>query len=395
MISWSGIAVGGFWLSLLAIGYTYFGYPLILFVCYGLAQVSRDWRYLVTRQERRVHGLRPEDLPAVSFLVAAYNEERDIAGKLENLREIDYPPEKLQVVIVSDGSTDGTNAILEKVSDARFRIILQEQRAGKAAALNVALAAAAHPILVLSDASTLFAPEAVRQLVRHFANPRIGAVCGALRFEASAESQQTEGVYWKYETTLRLMEARLGATLTPSGAIYAVRREAYVPPGADALVDDIITSMNVRRQGLGVHYDPEALAVDRPPSSVAGEFTRRVRIAMGSFRALPALLTVPLGGFTMFAFFSHKVLRWLVPVMMLALLLTSLLLWRRPLYLGFLILQALVYAWAGLGFVFRHHLQRVRFALTGYFLVAMNLAFLVGLVQCITARKEGAWQRVR
>jgi cellulose synthase/poly-beta-1,6-N-acetylglucosamine synthase-like glycosyltransferase len=395
MTPWGAIAAGIFWLSLLAIGYTYFGYPLILFVCYGLAQVSRDWRYLVTRQERRAHGVRTEDLPAVSFLVAAYNEERDIAAKLENLRQLDYPPEKLQVVIVSDGSTDGTNAILEKVGDPGFQILFQPQRAGKAAALKVALAAATNPILVLSDASTQFAPEAVRRLVRHFANPRIGAVCGALRFEASAESQHTEGVYWSYETTLRLMEARLGATLTPSGAIYAVRREAYVAPAADALVDDIITSMNVRCLGYGVHYDPEALAVDRPPSSVAGEFTRRVRIAMGSFRALPALLTVPLGAFTTFAFFSHKVLRWLVPVMMLALLLTNLLLWRHPVYLGFLVLQALVYAWAGVGFVFRRHLHRVRFALTGYFLVAMNLAFLIGLVQCFTARKEGAWQRVQ
>jgi hypothetical protein len=119
-----------------------------------------------------------------------------------------------------------------------------------------------------------------------------------------------------------------------------------------------------------------------------------VRIAVGSFRALPALLTVPLDGFTAFAFLSHKVLRWLVPVMMLALLPANLLLWRRPLYFGFLVLQALLYAWAGIGFIFRRHLQKVRCALMGYFLVAMNLAFLVGLVQCFTARKEGAWQRV-
>jgi cellulose synthase/poly-beta-1,6-N-acetylglucosamine synthase-like glycosyltransferase len=383
-----------FWWSLLSIVYTYFGYPLILFICYGLAQVRRDLRYLLHRQERRASTPQDEELPAVSLLIAAYNEEEHISEKLENLRALNYPPGKLQVVIVSDGSTDTTNTRLRQISEPWLQVVIQAQRRGKAGALQVALAHAQHDILVFSDASTLFAPDALRKLVRHFCNPAVGAVCGALHFEASPESQQTEGAYWKYETILRMMEGRLGATLTPSGAIYAVRRKAYHPPATNALVDDIITSMNVRRLGYGVHYDPEAMAVDHPPTSVAGEFKRRVRIAIGSFRALPTLLTVRLRGFTVFAFLSHKVLRWLAPFLMLSLLVSNLLLIRTPLYLVFFLLQVGMYSWAALGFMFCKYLKQVRYGLVGYFLVAMNFAFLVGFFRCLTRRKEGVWQRV-
>jgi cellulose synthase/poly-beta-1,6-N-acetylglucosamine synthase-like glycosyltransferase len=383
-----------FWWSLLSIAYTYFGYPLILFVCYGLAQIRRDLRYLMHRVDRRASSPQDEELPAVSLLVAAYNEEEHIAEKLENLRALNYPSGKLQVVIVSDGSTDATNTRLRQINEPWLQVVIQAQRRGKAGALRVAVAHAQHGILVFSDASTLFAPDALRKLVRHFSDPAVGAVCGALRFEASPESQQTEGAYWKYETILRLMEARLGATLTPSGAIYAVRRKAYRPPATDALVDDIITSMNVRRLGYGVHYDPEAMAVDHPPASVAGEFRRRVRIAIGSFRALPTLLTVRLRGFTALAFLSHKLLRWLAPFLTLSLLVSNLLLICRRLYLVFFLLQVGIYAWAALGFIFCKYLRQFRYALMGYFLVAMNLAFLVGFFQCLTGRKEGVWPRV-
>jgi cellulose synthase/poly-beta-1,6-N-acetylglucosamine synthase-like glycosyltransferase len=247
---------------------------------------------------------------------------------------------------------------------------------------------------VFSDSSTMFAPDSLRKLVRHFAEPSIGVVCGSLFFDAGPESRQTEGVYWKYETALRLMEARLGATLTPSGAIYAVRREAYVPPTHDALVDDIITSMHARSFGYKVYYDPEAKAVDYPASTISGEFKRRVRIATGSFRALPSLLRVPLRGFTALAFLSHKLLRWIVPCLLILLFGSNLLLLRSPFYHGTLLVQAAVYLWAAVGFLFRNRLRQVRYALIGYFLVSMNLAFLVGLLQCLAGHKEDIWQRV-
>jgi len=380
-----------FWLALAAVTYTYFGYALLLFICYGLAQVRRDLQYVGNRRDRRRVDLDDAELPPVTMFFTAYNEEEHLREKLRNTLELDYPKNKLHVVVVSDGSTDRTNKILREVRDRRFEIVLQPTRAGKATALKIAVERGRHGIFVLSDSSTIFAPDALRKLVRHFADPAIGAVCGALSFEANPESRQTEGVYWKYETALRLMEARLGATLTPSGAIYAVRGEAYAPPSPDALVDDIVTLMHIRRQGYRVHYDPEARAVDYPAASVAGEFRRRVRISTGSFRALPGLLRVPMTGFTALAFFSHKLMRWLAPLFLLLLLGSNLFLLRDRTYAAALAVQAALLLWAALGWLFRTHLVRVRFALIAYFLVAMNLAFLVGLVRSFGGRKESAW----
>jgi cellulose synthase/poly-beta-1,6-N-acetylglucosamine synthase-like glycosyltransferase len=373
--------------------YAHIGYPVVLFVCYGLVQVKRDWQFLHHRRDRRRAELPDAELPTVTMLFAAYNEEEHLAEKIENTKQLSYPSGKLQIVIVSDGSSDRTNAILSTIEDPRFEIVIRSERAGKCAALAVAVERARNSIFVLCDGSTMFAPDALRKLVRHFQDPAIGAVCGALSFQCNAESSQTEGLYWKYETALRLMEARLGATLTPSGAIYAVRGDIYLPPSPDVLVDDILTLMNVRSAGFEVHYDPEAKAVDFPATSVAGEFHRRVRISTGSFRALPALLRVPKTRFTSFAFFSHKLLRWILPVLMTLVLISNLFLLQQPFYRFALIAQILILLWAALGFVFRKPLSGVRFSLVGYFLVAMNLAFLVGLLRSFSGGKEAAWQR--
>jgi cellulose synthase/poly-beta-1,6-N-acetylglucosamine synthase-like glycosyltransferase len=260
--------------------------------------------------------------------------------------------------------------------------------------LALAVERAKHSIFVLSDASTIFAPDALRKLVRHFEDPAVGAVCGSLSFGYNAESGQTEGVYWNYETILRLMEARLGATLTPSGAIYAVRGEEYVSPSPDVLVDDILTLMRVRDAGYKVHYDPEAKAIDFPAASVAGEFRRRVRISTGSFRVLPSLLRMKQSGFTPFAFFSHKLLRWFLPVFLGAAFISNFFLLHKPMYVALLLTQSAVLLWAAIGFAFRSSLKRVRFSLLGYFLVAMNLAFLIGMLRSIAGRREASWQRV-
>lgn len=386
-------AMAVFWAAVFLVFYTYFGYPIVLFVCYGLVQIKRDWQFLHDRRNRRRGDVSDTELPTVTLFFAAYNEEEHLEEKLTNTLALDYPAEKLQVVVVSDGSNDRTNEILRNVRDARFDVVLREERGGKSAALTLAVERARHSIFVLSDASTIFAPDALRKLVRHFADSSIGAVCGALSFQGNAESSQTEGLYWKYETALRLMEARLGATLTPSGAIYAVRGEIYTPPAPDVLVDDILTLMSVRRAGYHVHYDPEAKAVDFPAASVAGEFRRRVRIAKGSFRALPQLLDIPKPLFTSFAFFSHKLLRWILPLLMLCVFVANFFLLQSWFYRATLGAQLLVLAWGGVGYLFREHLQRVRFSLVGYFLLAMNLAFLVGMVSSFGGKREVSWQR--
>jgi cellulose synthase/poly-beta-1,6-N-acetylglucosamine synthase-like glycosyltransferase len=190
------------------------------------------------------------------------------------------------------------------------------------------------------------------------------------------------------------MESRLGASLNASGAVYALRRDAYSPLPGGTVLDDLLIPMNARRSGYRVIYDPEAVATDYAAESIRGEFARRVRIAAGSFQALPELMRIRLGRFTAFSFFSHKVLRWVLPFCLLALLVSNCVLLGRPFYVGFAVIQGLLYAWALLGVAYYQRLKRVRYALIGHFLLAMNVAFLLGFFRYLRNRHSIEWQRV-
>jgi cellulose synthase/poly-beta-1,6-N-acetylglucosamine synthase-like glycosyltransferase len=383
-----------FWVSLGLILYTYFVYPIILFGIYSLVQIRRDLHYLGLRSDRRVESPGPAELPRVSLVVAAHNEQLHLPDKIQNLRELKYPQGELEVIFVSDGSEDRTNEILSAVADDQIRVILLASRKGKANALNVGVAHATSEILVFSDASTLFSPDAIEKLVRHFRDPSVGVSCGFLKFTASSESQQTEGVYWKYETILRLMESRLGATLTASGAIYALRKACFQELSEDVVIEDFVVPMRARQQGYSVIFDPEATAIEFAAASVAGEFTRRVRLALGSFRAARELLRIPLNASSRFAFLSHKLLRWIVPFLLIALFFANAMLLNSVLYRVVFCGQLFLYAWATLGWVFHEQMQKIRFGLLGYFWLAMNLAFLVGFWRFLLGRQDSAWRRV-
>ena len=341
-----------FWLCLTFVIYPYVLYPLLLFVAYSLNQAWRDLRYLAQGRSRRTETPPAHKLPAISLIIPAYNEERVLLRKMENLRRLDFPPERMQIIFVSDGSTDNTNAILNSIVDANVEYVFLPERKGKANALNQAVGRARNPILVFCDASTLFAPDAISKLVRHFSDPTVGGVCGAVAYEANADAQQTEGMYWKYESMLRGMEARLGAILNASGAIYALRRECYPVLSTSTIIEDFVIPMNARKLGYSVLYDPEAIALEFPASNVSGEFTRRVRLAVGSFRAIGSLIRVPWRGFTPLALVSHKLLRWAVPFFLIGLLASSAVLSGTWFYRVALSAQILFYVWASLGFFF-------------------------------------------
>ena len=383
-----------FWSCLLLVAHTYVIYPIVLFLAYGLEQLRRDLRYLPRRRDRRCSSLKPGELPKVSLIIPAYNEQSHLPDKIRNVRQLDYPLDKLEVVFVSDGSTDRTNEILGTLEDTNIQTVFLPIRQGKPTALNHGVARATHDILIFSDAATLFEPDALKKLVRHFAEPKVGVVCGALQFLGTAESRQTEGVYWKYESMLRLMESRLGATLTASGAMYALRRQCYRPPAANVLIEDFVIPMNARKLGYRVAYDPEAKGTEFAAASVAGEFTRRVRLAVGSFRALGEFIRTPLQPFTYVAFFSHKLLRWILPVLLIGLLASSAVLQGSPLYRPFFALQLVFYLWAFFGYVFHDQLQRVRYGLMAYYLMAIHLAYLVGFVRLLRGQEKATWQRV-
>lgn len=388
------VAKVAFWVSLGLVLYPYVLYPLVLFLTYSVTQAWRDLRYLGSPRNRRTETPAPSGLPGVSIIIPAYNEEKVLLAKIDNLRELDFPRERLQVVFVSDGSEDGTNQILQNLTDENYRCILLTERKGKANALNQAVAQASNEILVFCDAGTLFELDAIKKLVRHFSDPEVGAVCGAVRYEAGSDARQTEGAYWKYESALRMMEARLGAILNASGCIYALWRECFSPIPQSTILEDFVIPMRARRLGFSVLYDPEAVAIEFPASTVSGEFTRRVRLAVGSFRALGDLVRVPWRGFTPFALISHKLLRWLVPFFAITLFISNVFLMHSPSYRLALAAQVLFYFWAGLGFFFYQHMRRVRYGLVPYFLFAMHLAFIVGFFRCLVGADRAVWQKV-
>jgi cellulose synthase/poly-beta-1,6-N-acetylglucosamine synthase-like glycosyltransferase len=383
-----------FWFCLIAMVYTYFVYPILLFSGYVVVQVWRDLKFLWGRSDRRARTLSPEHVPSVSIIVPAYNEEARLPDKIVNLREITSGSDKYEILFISDGSTDGTNSILSELRDSNMRALLLPTRQGKPNALNHGVAAAHNEVLIFSDAATLFDSLALQNLVRHFSDPKVGVVCGSLRFEGSTESKQTEGVYWRYEGMLRLMEARLGSTLTASGAIYALRRQCYPVLSSDTLIEDFVIPMHARKLGYRVLYDPEVVATEFAAASVKDEFTRRVRLATGSFRALGELAHINLDLVTCLAFVSHKVLRWIMPFLQVGLLVGGALMLNRPVYRHILAIQLVFYLWAAAGWLFRHRLQGVRYALVGYFLVAMHAAFLVGFLRFVLGRGGATWQRV-
>jgi len=385
------VAAAVFWICASLISYTYFCYPAVLLIAYSITQLKRDLVYLTGRMDRRV-GTARGDLPSVSILVPAHNEAAHLPGTLENLQKLDYPQDKLEIIIVSDGSTDGTNEILQNVQAPYIRTVLVPQRNGKASALNRAAAEATGSILLMSDASTLLRPDGVSKLTRHFGDQSVGAACGSLEFIGSDESKQTEGIYWKYESVLRLMEARLGATLTASGAYYALRRSCYQPLDPSAVLDDFLIPMSIRKQGFRIVYDPEAVAREFAEDSVSGEFRRRVRLAVGSFRALPGLIRTPMSVLTRVAFFSHKVSRWLMPFVFIGLLAANIPLIGKNAYGMAFALQCLFYLLAITGMISARRKVHLP-GLLCYFLCAMNLAFLVGFFRALKGGTEGVWQR--
>ena len=266
-----------FWISFGLVCYTFFIYPIVLFLCYALVQMYRDILYLSSRRERRISHADSHDCPGVTLIIAAYNEEADLPRKIANLRQTAYPIEKLQIVFVSDGSTDGTNEFLKSISEPLVEIVFLPRRSGKSMALNRGVEHAKHDVLVFSDASSLFAPNAVSNLARHFSDPVIGAVCGSVKLIGSEESERTEGTYWRFERVLRSMESRLGATVNASGAIYALRRKCFVPLRAGDLIDDFLIPMNARKLGYRVIEDPEAVATEFSVDTVKSEFARGAR----------------------------------------------------------------------------------------------------------------------
>jgi cellulose synthase/poly-beta-1,6-N-acetylglucosamine synthase-like glycosyltransferase len=369
----------------LAVGFAYVGYPLLLVLA------SRVWG-------RRLEPptVRDADLPSVTLLIVANNEEEMIAARLENALAVDYPRDRLEIVVASDGSTDQTDAIVRTFAARGVRLDTLVQRRGKAATLNRVIPTLTSDVLVLSDANTFTRPDAVRKLARWFVDASVGVVCGKLILVDHATGHNVDGLYWRIETALKAREAQLGALIGSNGAIYALRRAMLAPIPDDTIVDDLVLSLRARlATGCRVLFDGEAIAVEETPPHVATEFRRRVRIGTGGFQAIVLLwrLLDPRRGWIALSFFSHKVLRWVCPFFLVTLFAANVPLAPYTFYGPVLLLQVAFHMMAAFSLrpdVWRR-LPRV-FRLAMMFDI-MNLALLVGFWRWLQGGHSGVWQR--
>ncbi|HVF91186.1 MAG TPA: glycosyltransferase family 2 protein [Blastocatellia bacterium] len=373
-----------FWISIIVIIYTYIGYPAIVWLLAGL-------------KSRRVS--RAEITPRVSIVLACHNEAKSIEARIENLLTLDYPEEMLEVIVVSDGSTDRTAEVARSTPSDRVRVFSYEDRMGKATAINIGVEIASGEIVVFADARQRFDERALKEIVANFNDDTIGAVSGELIIDSRRGSSVGEGIglYWRYEKWIRKNESRCNSVIGATGAIYAIRRELWDALPPMTILDDVYTPMRIALGGRRVVFEEKALAFDEPSETVSREFSRKVRTLTGNYQLcqlMPRLL-LP-NSSLIFQFHSHKLMRLLVPIFFLLLVATNLVIVAGPapslFYEATLAAQLAFYCsvLAG-GFLLKknHKARLLKFA---YVFSVMNAAALVSLFYFILG-KRNVWVR--
>src|SRR5258708_7416852 len=376
-----------------AVVYHYAGYPLLLFVMAEFSQTKSDVLYLLNRRSRRCR-FRPDYSPRVALLVSAYNEAPVIKAKVAKTLQLDYPSDRPELLFGLDAPSDSTPEVLGQVESSRLSVHHFDRRRGKLAVLCDLVQLTSAEILVLTDANTMLDRSCIRNLVRHFADPDVGAVSGEeIRVASAGTDPGAESLYWRYESAVKLLESRLNCSLGGNGAALAVRR-ALFNPQKQSIVEDFQIPMEIRFRGHRVVYDPEAVAVEEIAPTFSAQFGRRVRIGAGNYQTLfdhPEYLN-PLGGLLSFSFFSHRLLRWLVPIMLLVAFLCSIPLATRLDLAIPLAVQCVFYGMAGLGYWLRKHNKQAGLLTAPLYFCSMNLALLLGLVRYLRGRQTLTWK---
>lgn len=368
-----------FWLMLLVIVYTYVGYPLMV------AILLRCKSCVVCKQPI---------YPSVSVVVAVHNGESTIVRRLQNLLEQHYPSEQLEILIVSDGSSDRTVACAEACTSDRVSVYTLDDNVGKAVALNHAVSRAQGEIIVFTDARQEFRPDVVQKLVANFADESVGCVSGELHFLEDPESkiEAEMGAYWRYEKFIRRSESDSGSVVGATGCIYAIRRELYQPLPAGTILDDVLTPMNIARKGKRVLFEAQAVAYDIISKNAAQEWRRKVRTLAGNWQLLSLAPWIMLSWKNplWWRFLSHKLLRLVVPFALAILLVVSLLL-PGSFYRLFALLQIVFYGSAFTGLLLPST-RSLRLVNLSYFFMVMNTAAVAGFWKWASGGCASAWQ---
>ena len=387
-----------FWLFFVYIIYVYAGYPLLV----ALLAFTRS----------KSHSQQVQELPSVTLLITAYNEQSIIGEKLENSLALDYPRDRVKIMVSADGSDDHTPEIVQTYADQGVELSYSPPRRGKMAAINRAMPLVKSEIVVFSDANNMYDKNVLRELVLPFADPTVGATTGAKSIiKGDGVLGDSEGLYWKYEAFIKERETRLGCCTSAAGEILAIRRNLFEPPPDNIINDDFYQVMRLIRRGYRIAYTPKARSFERTSLSAQDEIIRRTRIIAGRYQAIALAykLLPPRRPLIAWQIISHKFLRPLVPLAMIGALLTNILAvvfpvstteypflhLASPMNWVMLILQVIFYGLAGIG-------KRVTLGGIGgkllylpTFLVNSNIAAVVGLFQFMARRHTTLWQRVQ
>lgn len=383
--------VVAFWISLFVIVYTFLGYGVVLFF---LVKIKRFLtKPFLFRSD--------ENLPSVSILVAAYNEEGLIAQKIENTLALDYPKQKIQVIIVTDGSTDQTPIKVGKYKD--IHLLHSNKRGGKMAAIKRAIPFVEGEIILFTDANTFLNKIAVKELVKHYQNRKVGAVAGEKRIhvdQTADASSAGEGFYWKYESLLKRWDYELYSNVGAAGELFSIRTALYEPVESDTIIDDHMIAMRIAEKGFIIAYEPRAYAIESASENSKEELKRKIRIAAGGIQSILRLkkaanpFNFPL---LTFQYLSHRVLRWTVTpfLMILVLFLNALIIIdsQSKLYLALFIVQIIFYVFSLAGLYFESRNIRIKALFIPFYFCMMNYAVIAGIIRYFGKNQSAAWEK--
>lgn len=388
-----------FWILLFIVFYAYLGYGIVLFL---MVKIKRLFR--LGRKKQMI----PDYEPEVTLFVAAYNEKDYVRDKVENSFELEYPKDKVKQVWVTDGSDDGTPDILREYDTKGVEVYHEDARGGKIGAMNRGMQFVKSPIVIFSDGNTMLGKESIRRIVNLFSDSKVGCVSGEKRIYQKDKDTAagTEGIYWKYESTLKKWDAELYSVVGAAGELFAIRTELFQHVEKDTLLDDFIISLRVAMKGYTIQYDPEAYAIETSSASVKEELKRKIRISAGGIQSIlrmAALLNIFKYGILSFQYVSHRVLRWtLAPLALPLLLILNTIITYYSGFTNFndvftylFYAQVAFYVFALLGWYFENKKIKIKLLFIPYYFFIMNLSVYLGLKRFLKGKQSVNWERAK